>query len=62
MKVCRDSVTGHDFLKLTKTWQTLEKVLICGTSREQAEALTHSREILICARCGEVLDPLKDID
>lgn len=52
------NAASHDLQRLTKTWQTMGKTLVVGTSREKVFTLSHSREILVCLRCGFVFDPL----
>lgn len=39
----------HDYTKTTKTWQTVDYA--------KYQILQHSKEILVCSKCGHVIDP-----
>lgn len=44
----------HSFTRLTKTWQ------VPNLASGHSGVLQSSRDILVCEKCGEVLDPLKE--
>jgi len=57
-KHCQSAANSeHHLVIVKKHWQTMEHDPAIKTIRN---ILEHSREMLVCDKCGEMLDPFKE--
>lgn len=55
MSRCNGSTSeDHDFQKVIYTWQTWDKTV--ANSDWKIITLQHSKERMVCVRCGEIMD------
>jgi|GEM_PF-4928230 Fe2+ or Zn2+ uptake regulation protein len=51
-KCIQSAAEEHDFVMVKKEWQTIDYT--------QYQYLNHRKEILVCTKCGKVIDPWEE--
>lgn len=48
---------NHEYQTVKKEWETVATAMIGIPLYNQSVILNHSAEILVCSKCGDVIDP-----